>query len=821
MTLAQLKAKIDSGYEVFAVMCGRSMGGVLGHIAPLYNVQTYPSSGEATKILGDFCILDGGHAKAVCVEFTDGEAGDGVYVRGLQALHLKGGDVATEFMDIAPDGTISYKNYTNNLDELATAWDNGNYGVGNVQMAKFVPHDSTMLVWPGTVLDDVKDYEITGFFGGKASRFGYTCTAYNKRIAYDDENSATNMVVEMQTIDGVYTKCVVVNFMNGEDGVHAQGLTALHVSGDEIGQSFSNSDGTYADTGDSVATGYGELSYGIYGLTAQKKAVYSQLSGNITSTAALAFPDITLDDIKDDYLGCRFASHAVNKPGIEGRGCNRRITYGENGSAVKIRVEFQTRDGGSAGYMYVKCVVVDFTDGPDGVYASRVGASYMAEKNPVGVEFVSKDGSYSGSSSYNVYGLFAAPCITLSADEDWTPYGRQYLGDAVVDLNGHSLTTGELVFDTSRTGMVVNTAHSTTAQMHVFSFAGGTVSNDTVNVGNYCIGTDNIKLVAEGHGTYYAARSMEYTGGTQIASGVVAKPAKQPMNALNFYAFGASGKPVIIDSGAALDWNNTWNHFYYEYVLNGGELGHTGSIDFNNKYALLNRIRLTADSSFTNKRRWGLINNSYNEVMLDLGGHTLDIAISPARQIYFSNVKATAGNINVHGEHVLEVMDKGVGLSAPETDFNVACELRLFGDMSVHDYTAADVKEGTNLGTGALNVHGTFKPATAYFRGVTMQNGSTIDLSQWPESAEWPISSAYTCDGDKEIRFANAEEGKNTTVTVKLGDRRKSDGKLFSWADGADVSHVKFVRGDSDRHYSLVKKDDGLYTFTGFFVTIR
>ena len=51
MTLAQLKAKIDSGYEVFAVMCGLSMGGVLGQIAPLYNVQTYPSSGEATKSL--------------------------------------------------------------------------------------------------------------------------------------------------------------------------------------------------------------------------------------------------------------------------------------------------------------------------------------------------------------------------------------------------------------------------------------------------------------------------------------------------------------------------------------------------------------------------------------------------------------------------------------------------------------------------------------------------------------------------------------------------------------------------------------------------
>ena len=55
----------------------------------------------------------------------------------------------------------------------------------------------------------------------------------------------------------------------------------------------------------------------------------------------------------------------------------------------------------------------------------------------------------------------------------------------------------------------------------------------------------------------------------------------------------------------------------------------------------------------------------------------------------------------------------------------------------------------------------------AHFHGVTMQDGSTMDFSTWPEAAGWPIVNAYTCTGEKEIKFAEAGEGETTTIIVR------------------------------------------------------
>ena len=55
----------------------------------------------------------------------------------------------------------------------------------------------------------------------------------------------------------------------------------------------------------------------------------------------------------------------------------------------------------------------------------------------------------------------------------------------------------------------------------------------------------------------------------------------------------------------------------------------------------------------------------------------------------------------------------------------------------------------------------------------------------------------------------------------KLGNSKVTGGKILSWADGSDVSRVKFLKGDSDRRYSLVKKADGLYAECGFTFVIR
>ena len=157
LTLAQLKAKLDDGYDMFAFMFGGHVANK--HLVPLFNIKYYPSADSVQKIFGDFCIIDN-ETKAVCVEFTDGE--DGVYVKALKALYAnKGTADTTDFMNVAADGTVTYKNYKA-LMTLSTTWSATSYGAGNLQLAKFVPSDSPMLVWPGVTIDEIKDYAISG-----------------------------------------------------------------------------------------------------------------------------------------------------------------------------------------------------------------------------------------------------------------------------------------------------------------------------------------------------------------------------------------------------------------------------------------------------------------------------------------------------------------------------------------------------------------------------------------------------------------------------------------------------------------------------------
>lgn len=567
-----------------------------------------------------------------------------------------------------------------------------------------------------------------------------------------------------------------------------------------------------------MATGYGNGSCGIYGLTAQRKGVYTTASGNVASTAALVWPDVTLDDIKDCWFGCRFRGSSIGFPGGEGVGCNRSVTYDGNGSATQIRVQYQVHENKANNNNWIKCVVVDLTNGADGVYARKVCATYASgASNSVGHDF----GSASGNSSYDVYDLCAVPRIVLDEDADWAPYGRQVLNDAVVDLNGHKLTAGELSFETSRTGMVVNTANSTTAEMRFFTFDGNSISNGNVNVGTACIDAANIKLVVDGYGTYYAATHQEYRGGTVVDGGTL-RPVRNSV--AGTLVLGATSGAVQVNANGILDLNATYNYQTYPaFVLNGGVMCNDGGVDFNTQYALTKGITLTDDSQFQVPRSWGLINGSYAGLSLDLGGHALAVSINNGKTMYFSNVTASSGTINATGAGVWEIRAdrNGVGFVGTETDVHAECELRLWGPMSVRDYEAAHTKNDANLGTSPLNVHGVFKPTTTYFRGVTMQDGSTLDLTAWPEAAGWPIMNAYTCDGEKEVKFAEADEGETTTVTVKLGDCKVTGGKIFSWASGNDVSRVKFVRGDADNRYSLDKKDDGLYVCTGIVLIVR
>ena len=128
------------------------------------------------------------------------------------------------------------------------------------------------------------------------------------------------------------------------------------------------------------------------------KNVYAPTDDNVSQTAALALPGVRLANLDGAYIGCRFRGiHIANKGG-KGKGCNVRRTPDGKG----LRIEFQIHDD-----KYIKCVLVDLTDGEGGVWARKVGTSYRAASRSVkvGCHF----GDVTRNDGYEVYGLFAAP----------------------------------------------------------------------------------------------------------------------------------------------------------------------------------------------------------------------------------------------------------------------------------------------------------------------------------------------------------------------------------------------------------------------------
>jgi len=80
------------------------------------------------------------------------------------------------------------------------------------------------------------------------------------------------------------------------------------------------------------------------------------------------------------------------------------------------------------------------------------------------------------------------------------------------------------------------------------------------------------------------------------------------------------------------------------------------------------------------------------------------------------------------------------------------------------------------------------------------------------------VASAYTCEGDKDITFADG-----ATVYVKLGSRKFAGGKVISWeARPENVGTVKFRSAPGERKRTFTSKDDGLYmTCCGLMVLVR
>ena len=365
-------------------------------------------------------------------------------------------------------------------------------------------------------------------------------------------------------------------------------------------------------------------------------------------------------------------------------------------------------------------------------------------------------------------------------------YGKDFVGGAATNTLVHGTAAGRLVVET----------------------ASGTVENKYTGL------SGALKLVKEGAGTLLlSAQRQSYFGGTEVVAGTLKGGADHNRK----FPLGAVKSSIVVNAGATYDINGLYydydNKGKYRFILAGGRLANYGS-DLANYVSQMTDIELTGDSTIAASRNFALVGDSYSPTSIELGGKTLSVAIGTGKSFACSNTSATNGTISTSGDGWFGLgsessENKGGTFKGNNLNLVVNSGLGVYENATVRNYEPR-YGGNRNLGSKTLNVTGVFKPAGSGFYAPTMQNGSTVDMSEW--NGSYPVVSTAT-SGKTKMSFAS---GATVTFDFSSGAgaaNRKalalSDAYLTTW--DAKPSATFVLDAESDRlGYELIVLDGGL-----------
>lgn len=854
LTLKDVHAKLEDGWEVFAYFRGEnSETDNAVKIVPMCLPKYWPSADAPAKIYAQFnkLIQTGSgsnrkyYVKGFGVVFT--ERDDGVYVRSIGAANVQ----KTSSTDPT---TCDYTTLDSSTGEATFSTDGNKtvttdsskasaniYFLSGVQLAKFVPPGESIVAFENTSIAELAGATLACSLGGRNDNHYSANDASHGCIMTGENTTMTEdgLRVEFQYKASSALYCVVALFTDSGSDVHVKTLAALHASGQDSGYSFVNSDGTFNGTAfASVATGYFGQHLGIYGVKAALPTfeTASESAGRyiVTNETTLVWSGLTLSSLKSmidsgSYrIGAKFNGGSIgNYADCEGAAFNPAYAFDEDtGSLTNICVQFQFRDGGN-----VKSVKAAFAEQDGSIYAQALGAA--AQATNIGYVFAGED--YAGSRTvanasnkgdYGIHDLFIVPVVTLENDEDWTGRGEVALGRSALDLNGHVLTVAGLTSSSSHVP-VFNSAYSTTAKLVFDISEGETWTNSTVQIGSFTVQGNNIQVGKTGAGTLVVSKgtrigtsaySFGYAGGTLVSDGTL-KPGASMLGRL----FGVGEGTVTVGPDGVFDVNGWGGGQITDIILDGGKLansvgiGITSNSGANSQQYRCAKITLTADSTIEGAENIGLYNADVDSV-IDLGGCKLTATIADGKMFLLkgkNSVTVKNGTFEISGEGTLKAYSTII--ATDNATLVVNCKLDLgSNELSVENYTCGYA--GTaNAGTGALNVHGVFKPGSAYFYGPTLQPGATIDISLW--QGAFPIASSAAA-GVTAVSFNNVASGVIYVAASK--ETIKGEQKILAW--DAPPENLTFSRpaGAAGQGCFVWTEADGLYAaYKGLIIILK
>ena len=472
------------------------------------------------------------------------------------------------------------------------------------------------------------------------------------------------------------------------------------------------------------------------------------------------------------------------------------------------------------------------------------------------------DAILSNSGSAKEYRLTSFTC---AADTDFTtlPFAITAASKFSVDPAGHRVTVAAAFANDSISSVSSETSGS---EFCVTVPANG---SETLN-GPVISGT--VKFVKAGEGTLCCAKAGQtYTGGNKVEAGVLAAPypsgsthtipsgrINQNETALNTDAsaynasqkyFGAQNSLITVESGAGFNINSNYGYHFYDIVLNGGSLWnlqYTSSSIHQRDSGDGVSFRLTADSSL--RFRSDILVSGGEPI--DLGGHKLSVYCAVGSKYIHLKNAITNGTVELikgdtaYGKNPESVTPgSGIRIAAQVDAANGftledGTGLLVANAFTVSNYTAKLPEPYGKLlytGSAQMTVTGAFRPEGRYFPGITMADGSTLDLVAW-DFGTWgafkPLAAGARNGG--KIDFAAGAKvtidlsGRSDARTLAMAD----DGAgtyLFKWGDGAVApaadADVEFSLDDTSKRMGVGILRDGtgvkIVPRSGLMVVIR
>lgn len=376
--------------------------------------------------------------------------------------------------------------------------------------------------------------------------------------------------------------------------------------------------------------------------------------------------------------------------------------------------------------------------------------------------------------------------------------------DATIDLKGHDFTLPESALTADAKFTVTDSSPDG---------EGGTLTvvvSDAERIFDNCniSFTGSLSFVKDGAGVFTERKNGHtYTGDVTIKGGW--------LRTVGHGRDGVLGAPctVTVEEGGTLDICGRIFFGGFNFVLAGGTFvnrnNYNTSFDVNTS---ITNLRLTKDSVINlQNARYGMY-AAGERTCLDLGGNTLTVTNGTT---YFDLINTTIenGTIETFGSGGNSMLvPRHTVIATNNVTFIIHNNVNFYGDPDKYTELANYVAKEDNVGIASssadvLHIWGSFVPYSPKYHGLTMMDGSTLDLSNLDAALATCSTGGTTAHAHSLLKFAE-----NATIRVNVGNRPLHKGDyLVTWtaeSKPTNLNTVKF-KCTGGRSFRVAVDEDG------------